>query len=135
MTITAIDTEAVFQAYVECALWSSNDESDESGGRPMDENYGPDDIAPDTLDAMRADVTDFLAGADADALAFWVAEHGAAQVGHDFWLTRNHHGAGFWDRWSGGTRGYAYGELLTAQAKPYGESDLYVGDDGLVYVA
>ena len=20
------------------------------------------------------------------------------QAGHDFWLTRNHHGAGFWDR-------------------------------------
>ena len=39
-------------AYVECALWSTNDESDESGGVPMDENYGIDDIDPATLGKM-----------------------------------------------------------------------------------
>jgi hypothetical protein len=53
-----------------------------------------------------------------------------AQIGHDFWLTRNRHGAGFWDRGLGDL-----GDKLTAAAHTYGESNLYVGDDGQVYVA
>lgn len=32
-----------FDGYLECALWSSTDESDESGGKPMDCNYGPEE--------------------------------------------------------------------------------------------
>ena len=38
------------------------------------------------------------------------------RAGHDFWLTRNGHGAGFWDGdWP------QYGELLTKAAEGYGE--------------
>ena len=110
------------------------DESDESGGEPMDAHYGPEDVATDALDSMRRDLADFVEGAPEDALEFWVAEHGDGSIGHDFWLTRNGHGAGFWDRWAGGTRGDAFGQVLTEMARPYGSSDLYVGDDGLIYV-
>jgi hypothetical protein len=52
-----------------------------------------------------------------------------AYAGHDFWLTRNHHGAGFWDRDLG-----EVGEQLTEAAQTYKEVDLYVGDDGKIYV-
>jgi hypothetical protein len=51
-------------------------------------------------------------------------------IAHDFWLTRNHHGAGFWD----GDYG-KYGDKLTAIAQTFSEVDLYVGDDGLIYQA
>jgi hypothetical protein len=54
----------------------------------------------------------------------------AAQVGHDFWLTRNGHGAGFWDRGIGD-----YGDALTEHAHSFGASDVYVGDDGRLYVS
>ena len=48
--------------------------------------------------------------------------------GHDFWLTRNRHGAGFWDR------GLEFvGINLTDAAHAWGEFNLYVGDDGLIY--
>lgn len=47
-----------------------------------------------------------------------------AQHGHDFALTRNGHGAGFWDR------GYGeVGERLTESAKVYGEHSV-ITDDG-----
>lgn len=49
-------------------------------------------------------------------------------AGHDFWLTRNHHGAGFWDRDLG-----MPGDELTRAAHQYGEVSLYCGDDGLLY--
>ena len=51
--------------------------------------------------------------------------------GHDFWLTRNRHGAGFWDR------GYpeAIGKALTDAAHAEGSADWCVGDDGNIYQA
>lgn len=51
------------------------------------------------------------------------------QFGHDFWLTRNRHGVGFWDRNLG-----EVGEQLTAAAESFGECDPYIGDDGLIYI-
>ena len=52
-----------------------------------------------------------------------------SQAGHDFWLTRNGHGAGFWDGdWPDRT-----GHRLSEAAKSYGEYHLYVGDDGKIY--
>jgi hypothetical protein len=133
---TALSTDDVLRAYVECALWASIDEQpDGNGGPPMDANYGMEDIAPESLASMREDVEAFLTDqSHAGALDYWATELGEEQIGHDLWLTRNGHGAGFWDRFATGF-GYQCGQVLTADAKPYGESYLYVGDDGKVYVA
>lgn len=50
-----------------------------------------------------------------------------AQWGHDLWLTRNGHGAGFWDRGLGED-----GERLTRIARDMGEIHGMRGDDGRV---
>jgi hypothetical protein len=109
-------------AYVEAALWSSTVGEE---GTPMDADYSASDIAPETLERMRADCEDFQTANE--ALLDQAGDD--EQNGHDFWLTRNHHGAGFWDR------GYpeAVGRALTDAAHAYGECDLYVGDDGMIY--
>lgn len=112
-----------FDAYVECALWSSTDNADESGGAPLDDNYGPEDIEPETLAAMREDCADFIERAGLEARAHWNAD----SAGHDFWLTRNGHGTGFWDR------GVPDGQELTRICKEWRGVDLYVGDDGRIY--
>jgi hypothetical protein len=120
-------------AYIECALWSSHDESTPDGGEPMDANYDIDDLAPETLRKMIDDCRDFQRG-EAELLAQyaevmqseeWNADE---RAGHDFWLTRNGHGAGFWDRGLG-----QVGDMLSKACKPYGSCDLYVGDDGKIY--
>lgn len=118
------DLNAVFSAYIECALWSSVDDE----GYPLDDWATADDIAAESLAEMEADVAAFVV--DVGYLAErngWTAE----QFGHDFWLTRNDHGAGFWDR---GRDHAGAGDKLTQAAHVYGSSDLYVGDDGKVYV-
>lgn len=130
MSVTQHRSDVELAQYIETALWSSTDDD----GSPLDDNYGPDDLAPEALESMRTDVVGFIESANPDALAFWEAELGAGQVGHDFWLTRNRRGAGFWDRFSRGI-GAAYGDVLTHEAQVYGESYLYVGDDGKVYVS
>lgn len=144
---TTINADTVLDAYVECALWSStgyNAETGEDTG-PMDDNYGREDIAPEALASMREDIESFLFGRCQDdtvndaarhaaRIAWWATELGESQIGHDFWLTRNGHGAGFWDRFSAGT-GYQVGRALTDAAESYGTCDLYVADDGKVYAS
>jgi len=119
----------MLRAYAVCALWSSTDEDCE----PLDKRYSVDDIAPETMQSMRADCEDFAKSNHNDLIEYCVAMKrrewsGEEMAGHDFWLTRNGHGAGFWDRGLG-----AMGDRLTRAAKVYSSVDLYAGDDGLIY--
>lgn len=116
--------DAFTQSYVETALWSSMDESDESGGEPLDKNYTISDIDRKTLQKMIDDCRRFER-----ENSQWLSEGTDEQGGHDFWLTRNGHGAGFWD---GGWPEPA-AEHLTKSAESYGAFELYVGDDGKIY--
>jgi hypothetical protein len=107
-------------AYVECALWSSTTDEED----PLDAYYGRDDIAPDALAKMREDCADFVNRTSMQMRRNWTPE----QAGHDFWLTRNGHGAGFWDR------GQPDGDELSRYAEEYGSCDLYIGTDDKVYL-
>lgn len=120
-----LNLDHVLSAYLECALWASHDED----GRPLDDRHDISDLAPEALDKARADVRMFVATNAADCEAFVTAiDGGDEQVGHDLFLTRNRHGAGFWDRDAG-----AVGERLSAMARAMGEAEVYRGDDGKVY--
>ena len=103
-------------------MWSTNDESDEQGGEPLDKNYDRDDLATGTLQAMGWDCKTFL-----DQCRDMI-DGNYSQAGHDFWLTRNGHGAGFWD----GDWG-ADGIVLTEYCKKFNEVFVYMGDDGKIY--
>lgn len=106
--------------YLVCALWSSVSWETE---QPLDDDYSIEDISPETMAEMKSDCKDFV-----KSNIELLAELNPSQCGHDFWLTRNGHGAGFWDR------GYGeLGEVLSTQSKIYGSVDLYVGDDNLIY--
>lgn len=104
-------------AYIECALWSSVDDKEV----PLDDNYDWANISEETLNQMIADCKAFQ---DEN---FSFIQSDLAGAGHDFWLTRNGHGAGFWDG------DWKNGDILTAASKIYGSVDLYIGDDGQIY--
>lgn len=140
-----INLEEFLNGYIRAALWSSTYAADNNGypvdpndttnysDIPMDDNFSAEDIAPETLDKMREDCADFVES-NSDLLNAYVEKMGTSEytgsevAGHDFWLTRNGHGAGFWDRDLGDL-----GNDLTKAAKGHGSFDLYVGDDGKVY--
>lgn len=109
------------KAYLICAFWSSTD----NDGDPLDENYAMTDLDPATVDQMIADCDKFTADNAAD-----LEGEDMSLAGHDFWLTRNGHGAGFWD----GDWEEKKGERLSKSAMAFNESDLYVGDDGKIYI-
>lgn len=111
------------RGYIECALWVPG------GGDDLDE-LTLDELPDKTLARLVADARDFQTS-NAELLARAVdAGRPMSHLGHDFWLTRNRHGTGFWDRGLGDI-----GRELTANAHAYGSALLYVGDDGRVYHA
>jgi len=120
------------RAYVECALWSSMDNADASGGEPLDANYAIEDIAPEALARMVADCEAFQRDNASDLEA---CDLGTERAGTDFWLTRNKHGSGFWDEeYRREKRANEALKRLTEAAFAWRECDLYIGDDGRIYL-
>jgi hypothetical protein len=110
------------KAYAECAYWLSTDDN----GTPLDSgDYEPAGDMNVTLDTQAAQ---FYTSQG----PLWRDTEGYddAQAGHDFWLTRNRHGAGFWDRGLGDL-----GRTLTDIAHGYGACYVYVGDDNRIHVS
>ena len=115
------DLDAFTTSYIETALWASIGANEQ----PLDQTHGPEALAPEALASIVEDCNAFQA--DNAPLI----QSNPARAGHDFWLTRNHHGAGFWD----GDWPEKDGKTLTEASHAFGSSDLYVGDNGLVYVS
>jgi len=120
-----MDIDDNVRQYILTMLWAEDDDSDESGDNPLDASFGPDDLSPESLARCEADCREFARRAG-DMLR----EHPDPTMwGHDFWLTRKGHGAGFWDGdWP------INGDALTALAKEFGEVWPTVGDDGQVWL-
>ena len=125
------DTLSYFtDAYIEAALWFSTDDD----GTPLNSIYSVADLAPETLKTMKADCCKFYTENEEAIWCDGAKNTGGdqtAQAGHDFWLTRCGHGAGFWD----GDWPEPHATTLTAAAEAFGNVDLYVGDDGEIYQA
>ena len=115
-------------AYIETMLWSSSDPGDEKGGEYLDEDYDKNDIAASYMQEIVSDCKNFVKE------NYKFIKENIKGAGHDFWLTRAGHGAGFWDGdWKEEIDGKNAGDHLTKMTKAYKEISPYVGDDGKVY--
>jgi hypothetical protein len=114
---------AMYPHYITAMLWSTTDShNDEYNDSSFSTNgYSIDDIDPEFEAVCRADILSFVNSAWP-----WLTKNrdweqlDPEQAGHDFWLTREGHGAGFWDRDLG-----SRGDVLTDKCKKYGEIDIY----------
>lgn len=114
------------EAYIEALLWADCGPDSECSEAHLS------DFAPETIKQIESDCAAFQAVAKRSldlAYDYATKEYNEASAGHDFWLTRNGHGAGFWDRGLG-----AVGDQLTKDAKTFGELSPYWGDDGRIYL-
>ena len=132
-----MNLDAFTRSYIETALWSSMDESDPHGDEPLDANYGPEDVAPEAIEVMTQDCARFQEE-NASMLRRALEAHGQDEerCGHDLWLTRNGHGAGYFDG-DYSRHGINAGEVGTALGKAataLGEVTLYVGDDNKIHI-
>jgi hypothetical protein len=109
--------------------WRHGEGSDDGSALPCDAAFA--DLAPETLARILKDCRAFQ---DSRAWADTMEGYPGAdevQAGHDFWLTRNGHGAGFWD----GDWPEPYATQLDETAKGFGSVNAYLGDDGKVYLS
>lgn len=118
-------------AYLEAALWSSS-----SGEHENFDDFEFEDIHPKCLAQAIADCESFKAQAgdlilDEDNYAgSRPSQTMLEQAGHDFWLTRNHHGVGFWEDgdWADSVR-----DPLTKLAHSFREVNV-TEEDGVLYI-
>ena len=133
-TIGGVKVDEFVRGYIECMLWSSKDDMDE----PLNKSHTADDIDSQTMDRIYADCRSFIhsVGPFITIDNFKGANLSSvdSRAGHDFWLTRVGHGAGFWDGdWA--SEGSGIDGPLTKAANAFGNVDPYVGDDGKVHLA
>lgn len=126
--------------YLIAALWSTSTMGDDEE-EFLDGNHGIDDIAESARDKTQTELAQFLtdnkellelARATNYGLSSGDVSGFIGQVGHDFLLTRNGAGVGFWDRqelYDGGL-----GEALSESSRSFGTADFYIGDDGKIYL-
>lgn len=110
-------------------LWSCIDEQDHN----MDALYSADDATVELRARLWDELTPLMEGAMSielyDALTAYkehFEDETPVQFGHDLALTRNHHGAVFWDRGLG-----VAGDVLTEWAQSLGELHLFHGHDSI----
>jgi hypothetical protein len=131
------DLEEFLTAYIEAAIWCNEEDLKDGNGNAITE------IAPEAVAFMREDCLAFLqhklggsliaVAERLDAEGQWSLPGGVgcsilAYAGHDFWLTQNGHGCGFWDGdWPEGI-----GKGLAELSKSFGEVFLYIDDNGLI---
>lgn len=135
--IVGVELDDFTLGYLTCALWSSHDDREDADGEMLDANFTIEDFAPETLRQAIADCEKFQReNAALLESAFNSPDYRRVNdstpeqtAGHDFWLTRNGHGAGFWD----GDYPKQHGEQLTTASEAYGDVDLYVGEDGKIW--
>ena len=113
--------------YLECAEWTDLESLSErwleETGTEMPEIQG---WSPDAIKQAVDDCTAFESS-NAEDLATYYAISGRNEgsAGHDFWLSRNGHGAGYFDRGNDPVF-----DRLQSAARTWSSRDVYVSDSG-----
>lgn len=117
-TETNLNVDEVLNSYLETALWAESDENNELYSKTV---YQFDKAS---IQEAKNDIIQFLQIAKQQA-PDELNTYDATGIGHNFWLSRNGHGAGFFDD---------NNDQLQEIAKKFNQADIYVGDDGRVYI-
>jgi hypothetical protein len=120
------------QGYISCLLWTDESQAQEdvseAGENWEDFDWSEDMIDPESKDEIREVCEDFVTS-NWDDLELYVQKgRPADHAGHDFALSRNGHGTGFWDR---GIE--ALGDRLHEAAKVYGYAALTLSHSKAIY--
>lgn len=126
------DIDTATRSYLETQLWTgtvlADNENDDQ--YPIGEVWDYDDIPADYIAHVREDIAAFYESytslVDEYVSRMDFPYNGETMFGHDYYLTREHHAVGFWDRGLG-----EVGYKLTDAAHDVGEAAYaFISDDG-----
>lgn len=92
-TANTLKLSDVVNKYLYCALYTST--QDDELNTPFDEQFRIEDFTTTAKDNAVIDCSSLIDLVSSAGIEYTGT---STQFGYDFWLTRNHHGAGFWDR-------------------------------------
>ena len=127
-----IGFDLFLDGYLDCAQWSSPLYTEDTDGNLIsDDNLEGYYFSEKALEALTEECCTFYKEYY-DLISEFIdkANTNMAGAGHDFWLTRNGHGAGFWDRGAG-----IVGQILTDYADTFGSLDLMLNSDNEIIIA
>lgn len=125
------EEDEFIRQYVQTMLWTEGPRTDENDDSNfLDAGFDEDDLSEELRIEIGTELRAFLStyGDLIEECRHQKDWYTMGQAGHDFALTRNHHGAGFWDRGLGSA-----GDALTEASHHHGEAYFYLGDDGKIY--
>jgi hypothetical protein len=103
-----------FESYLETLVWETDLE-------------GEFDLQ--TLNALEEELQRFYQILEETGIYGQIGDHDDQSISHNFWLTRQGTGVGFWDGDFG-----EVGDELTRISDTFGRLYPYVGDDGKIYI-
>ncbi|WP_334319077.1 hypothetical protein OH491_05085 [Termitidicoccus mucosus] len=109
----------VLRGYIGAALRASSDDT----GAPLDRDHGITDLTVESLASAWIECSQFCR-----ECAWHLSYLDDERNGHDFWLTRNHHGGYLDESVNDEPAEFAMQQLARA-GESFGEVDLYIGDD------
>lgn len=152
-----IPIKEIMSGYIEAALWTEEERlteeaesmysgyDDEEDGEETEldklvkiaaqfnrksfSSFEKDHIDTNSIINAYDDIKLFLSKIPKEILQIAFEEQSPESFGHDIWLTRNHHGAGFWD----GDYSYEVEEVLMEAIKVLRGVNLVLGDDMKLY--
>lgn len=112
----------IVRSQLDTLLWSEHRTNEEGDMlESFDEDYDADDATPELVATLTAELTgDLQIPLPISDYRNMFGEAWLGQFGHDLALTRNHHGAGFWDRGLGFS-----GDLLSGWASSLGTLNVF----------
>lgn len=116
----AYSIKTMVDAYLEAALFSTTGDDDQ----PLDKKHSLKSFTKEAVEKATFDCQRFLLAIEMPARRTF-GEYAAldySRLGHDFWLTRNRHGAGFWD----GDWPEPFAAEATKISHSFGEVDILV---------
>ncbi|MFK0015709.1 hypothetical protein [Streptomyces sp. NPDC091027] len=130
MTTTVEISEDYVQAFtlsaLQSALWADampDEEDGEMGLGDAAQQYDLSDMDEKSREEFLGYCRDFCVSNFDD-----LADISPERAGHDFWMTSQGHGCGFWD----GDYPAELGDRLTQASKPYHFDSVWVWDSGIV---
>lgn len=107
--------EDFIAGYIAAMLWADTPDTDM-------ENCDSSHISDELMERIRSDCAKFY------PMIATLSLGDDSQNGHDFYLTTQGHGVGFWDRDYGSD-----GDVATEYCTQFDAFDIYLGDDGKIY--
>lgn len=130
------DIDSIVSSYLEAVIFTEYDNGVTITEEDPEYDEDGDNIIYPFNDKSVDDFSDEAKNQAYEEIAWFIDNAGSAidditdeSIGHDIWLTRNGHGAGFWDK------GYDSDieEVLEQLSKDLGDMYAYVGDDDKIY--